>query len=158
MDDRRFDDLAKVLSGRGNRRTALKGLLGIGGASIGATVLAGSTRAARRGYTGPLNPRTPTPPSACVPACPAGTCGMPDGCGNTCACAGFQSCIEGVCAAPCDPAQCNICIADGAFTGCFFQTTFTCSTNADCAAQFGASLCEPTMSGQSYCYVATRPV
>ena len=56
MDDRRFDSLVKALAEGKNRRSVLKGLLGLGGAAlVGSTVLEADSEAARR--------PTPTPAS-----------------------------------------------------------------------------------------------
>lgn len=65
MDQHRFDDITRTI-GRGvSRRALLKSLLGIGGvAATGA--MAHDTKAARRGYAGPL-PKTPTPKPNTVP-------------------------------------------------------------------------------------------
>ncbi len=58
MDDRRFDALVKSLAAGRNRRSVLKGLLGLGGVAAGGALLENDTQAARR--------PTPTPkPKPC---------------------------------------------------------------------------------------------
>jgi hypothetical protein len=108
MDDRRFDALVKTLAREANRRSALKGLLGLAaGALAGATALRGGD-AARRGYSGPkLFPTPtpqPTPPLGCAEgSSPCGSECCPNDssmcCGSTCcfgACYGNNQC----CASP----------------------------------------------------------
>lgn len=81
MDDRRFDALTKRLATRVNRRGAIKGLLGLGGAAAVVSVLgeSDSTEAQRR----------PTPTVVPPPQCPGNR--VP--CGSGCCCApGFTTC------------------------------------------------------------------
>jgi hypothetical protein len=119
-------------------------------------ILDESASAARRGYAGPPKPgQTPGP---CQPSCGNGLCGGPDGCGGTCGCTAPFGCIGGVCAPPCEPIQCTVCITDGLLDGCFWETTLTCSDTADCQSQLGGSLCEVGGDGQSYCFVPKAPV
>src|SRR5215211_1549935 len=74
MDDKRFDSITRALASGANRRTVLKGLLGLGGiAAVGSVARdQNPTGAARR----PTNP-SPTPVK-----CP----GQQTPCGNTCCC------------------------------------------------------------------------
>ncbi len=95
MDDRRFDSLVRSLGAGCSRKTLLKGILGIGVTISSSSLLtAGDAAAARRGFSGP---QLPTPPPPCVPVCDEGTCGGPDGCGNTCECAAGYFCQNGGC-------------------------------------------------------------
>lgn len=52
MDDQRFDGLARAIGQTTTRRQAFRGLVGLIAGSVG--LLAHDTRAARRGYDGPL--------------------------------------------------------------------------------------------------------
>src|SRR5262245_1585574 len=75
MGDRQFDSLVRSLAEIRNRRSVLKGILGVG-ASIGAaSAMVREVDAARRGFSGPTFP-TPTPAP-----CTDGTaeCVVPEG-------------------------------------------------------------------------------
>ena len=67
MDDRRFDALTRRLGTLSSRRSALKGLVGLGGILTTGAVIHGQTDAARRGFSGPSFFPTPTPTPACAP-------------------------------------------------------------------------------------------
>lgn len=138
MDDRRFDMLARSLASGMNRRTMLKGVLGLGtGAVVGSAAMAGDAEAARRGYSGP---RFPTlPPGPCTPRCDGTTCGS-DGCGGTC------SCPEQSCACLADqgiPNASAICVSEWS-TG-----DFRCATDADCTDYSPDAWCD-TPSGRCW--------
>ena len=91
MDNRRFDELTRVLASGHNRRAVVRGMLGlIGGALAGATVTGGA-EAARRGFAGPTFPPTPTPAP-----CAGGLCGDP--CDT---CTADQACFENECFSRC---------------------------------------------------------
>ncbi len=95
MDDRRFDELARGLAGRPNRRSLLKGMLGLGAVSAaGAALRDGDAEAARR-------PATTTP----VPKCP----GQQSWNGSACVCPGNQT----ICGAECCTSGESVC-CDGA--------------------------------------------
>jgi hypothetical protein len=80
MDPDRFDSFAKYVTMTGSRRSMLRGLLGLGGASIAGVLTINSTAAARRGFAGPLLPN----------ACPGPSCG------ERC-CQVGETCIGGIC-------------------------------------------------------------
>lgn len=157
MDDRRFDELVKSLAGRQNRRTVLRGLLGLGGVAIGGSMFSDRAEAARRERPTPKPNRPRRVGSACTPFCSPGMCGVPDGCGGRCGCDGSKVCIEGACALPCVTGGCEFCIKDGRNQGCFMMTRVTCTEDIDCQAQFGAGLCRTADSGQKYCFEPTSP-
>jgi hypothetical protein len=93
MDDRRFDALVRSLASGQNRRTVLKGLLGLGGLAAGAGLQA--TEAARRPAPTPTIPKCPGRQtwngSACV--CPSGS----DKCGPECCDTGVSVCCDNAC-------------------------------------------------------------
>src|SRR5687768_300836 len=95
MDERRFDQIARLFAAGSNRRHLLRGLLGLGGAAVVGTVVAGDADAASRS----VNP-SPTPVR-----CPGnqivvgGLCTCPagfDNCGPDCCAPGAQ-CCDGAC-------------------------------------------------------------
>lgn len=112
MDDRQFDRLTRAIGSGGSRRTLLKGLLGGAGVIGLVEIMTGSGDAARRGFTGPKLPDTPTvipltprPPTPTAPAqggcpCPSGYLCVNDGCVRQCGsladCAGFSTveCVD----------------------------------------------------------------
>lgn len=118
MDDARFDSLTRGLGAAVNRRAALKGLLGLGAASVGIGRLADGADAARRGYSGP---KLPTP--------------APDPCG----CGPNTTCIGGVCFASCIGCACGSCTlvpGRGLFcTEADYATSGSC--NGICEAEYG---------------------
>ena len=65
MDDRRFDDLARLVSS-GNRRGFLKLLAGAGGFALTSALVTRDADAARRGFSGPSSP-TLVADAACFP-------------------------------------------------------------------------------------------
>jgi hypothetical protein len=90
MDDRRFDALVKSLASGTNRRTLLKGILGLGGAAIvGGVLLDGNSEAARRGTPSPTPVKCPgnQVPSGGQCVCPATA---PNKCGPDC-CTGLRT-------------------------------------------------------------------
>ena len=160
MDGSQFDQLTRALGTGGNRRSFLRGLLGLGGLAAGATLSASGAAAARRATP------TPTPVScpgnqhwngsACV--CPAENtiCGSdccPDGqaqcCDNACCygtCYGEELCCptgSNVChGAACCSAS-DVCMDDGSCC-----TPLTCPTGTpdrlwDCG--FGSDGCGGTV-------------
>jgi hypothetical protein len=120
MEERRFDAITRLLGQGGSRRTLLKGLVGLGGATAAGAALR-DTEAARRGYAGPRFPTVqPTP---CVPQCDGTTCGS-DGCGGTCTCPDIScTCLadQGI------PNASPICVSQWS-TG-----DFRCSPEVDCS-------------------------
>lgn len=94
MESNRFDALTRTLGNATNRRTALKGLLGFGAATVGAARLSSGTGAARRGFAGPWRPAA----EPCT-----------DGCSESCSCGPNKTCIGGLCFAPCTGCQCSGC-------------------------------------------------
>ncbi len=134
MEDRTFDTFAKALAQGRNRRTMLKGLLGIGGAVAAGSMLDKEADAARRGFSGPKQP---------TPVSPAPTCDP-----NTCY--GCNSCINGVCVG--DPTDCyvheceaSVCDPDG---GCSYpfdcrQGTSCCGAHQICNTSTGQCECNP---------------
>lgn len=92
MDTDRFDALTRTMGHGTSRRAALKGLLGLGAASVGAVRLTAGADAARRGFSGPKLPApTPTP--------------GPD----PCECDPNQECIGGLCFLFCTGCPCDSC-------------------------------------------------
>lgn len=156
MDQRTFDSLARALACGVSRRRVLSGLLG---STIAAAFIVptGHVDAARRGFPGPRWPESPIDPGPCEPFCGVGLCGIPNGCGGTCACSSAESCIGGACAPPCVP-SCDACIQDGQAHGCFQFTRVQCADDTDCQAQFGAGLCRPADSGTHYCWVPSHGI
>lgn len=134
MEDRRFDALVRSLASGQNRRSVLKGLLGLGGLAAGAGLQA--TEAARR--------PTPTP---AVPKCPGrqvwngSACACPSGsaqCGAECCDTGVSVCCDHACCAGecygeelCCPAGRVVC--DGA----------CCGADEQCCGRNGALTCVP---------------
>ena len=95
MDDRRFDSLTRALASGQNRRSVLKGLLGLGGVTLAGSVTAPAAGAARR--------PTPTPKPV---SCPGqqhwngSACVCPDGntkCGPDCCPHGQAECCDNAC-------------------------------------------------------------
>ena len=121
MDDRRFDALVKALATGTNRRSLVKGLLGLGGATVvGSSLRESAVDAARR--------PTPTPKPITCP-------GRQTWNGTACVCPG---------SAPdkCGPDCCNA-AADG-------PTHSECCDNACCFGLcYGEELCCPT--GRTFC-------
>jgi hypothetical protein len=113
VDDPAFDRLAKVVATRQNRRSLVKGLLGLGGAAaIGGT---DSDDPASAQISGPLPDITPI--AICPPfrRCGADCCGLSETCCNgVCCTRGEQCCDPPGLAAP-------ICLPEDA-----------CCTDADC--------------------------
>ncbi len=102
MDDRRFDAIARKLASSSSRRTALKGLLGIGGVAVAGLVRNGQTEAARRGFSGPTFSFSPTPPPICFAdgdACPTD----PSQCCSSVCCKHIDDPGPGVCCTPPPP-------------------------------------------------------
>lgn len=135
MDTNRFDGLVKSLASRRNRRDVLKGLFGAGAAVSAVSLGLDGADAARRGFSGPKLP--------CTPTCGENSCGASDGCGGICAtCPGGKIClVNGTCATPCsedaDCAPCLICeaTADGGGSFCGqFRSTIDCDTTPECPA------------------------
>jgi hypothetical protein len=121
MDDRRFDALARMVARGTSRRSALKGLLGLGGAAItGGVVLDRGADAARR--------PTPTPKPVTCP--------------------GNQTAVDGVCTCPAGLSQCNpgvgpACCNDEVLPGSPGYSE--CCDNACCEGTcLGEELCCPT--------------
>lgn len=181
MDDRSFDSLVKSLAAGRNRRSVLKGLLGLGGATVIGTVASSGASAARR--------PTPTPKpvtcpgsqiwngSACV--CSSGTqcgaaCCPPDVpcCDGACCfgiCYGEELCCPGdqiVCNGVCLPfgVECtdDSCCGEGGI--CDQGVCITCrgdgsgcNANQDCCSGIcQAGVCWATVggtcpAGASYC-------
>ena len=79
MDDRQFDRLTRAIGSGASRRALLKGLIGAGGVIGLVEIMTGSGDAARRGFTGPTLPDTPTPPIPTPTAPAAGGCPCPPG-------------------------------------------------------------------------------
>ena len=113
MDDRSFDALVKAVAVGASRRAMLRGLLGIGGASLGSVLLRDDVGAARRptptpkplqcpGIQRPVGGvcSCPAPLSKCGPDCcnddaPAGTAEYSECCDNACCfghCYGEETC------------------------------------------------------------------
>jgi hypothetical protein len=65
MEDVRFDALTRAFSKRIDRRAAIRGFFGIGGAALAQTLIGHDADAARRGYSGPKTPK-PTQPGLCA--------------------------------------------------------------------------------------------
>lgn len=86
MDNARFDTLVKRLASGADRRSLLKGLLGLGGGVAIASHELGDASAARR--TSPPEKPTPTPL-----ACPSGS----TKCGPECCTDGTSMCCDGAC-------------------------------------------------------------
>lgn len=132
MDDRHFDSLVKSLATGRNRRSVLKGLLGLGGAAMVGSAASTDAGAARR--------PTPTPKPITCPGSQiwdGSACICPSGrqCGPAC-CTG-----EAVC---CDNACCNgqcygeeLCCPFGNFVcegECIPAIEGACCTGADCGS------------------------
>ena len=131
MDNRRFDELTRVLALGHTRRTVVRGMLGLGVGALGSAVWTGGADAARRGFSGP---RLPTPPP-----CSGGLCGDPcESCGTG------EACFEGQCFARCAPGTlacpCGDCVVLGD-TGLELCATVIggfCENSAACQQQHGA--------------------
>ncbi len=110
MDDRRFDSLARSLANGASRRSVLKGILGLGSATLaGGILLDGETDAARRPTPIPPPPKCPgnqipsggtcicppTAPYECGPACCTGTSADPPSPTHTECC--DNACCHGTC-------------------------------------------------------------
>lgn len=97
MESERFDALTRRMGNATDRRAALKGLLGLGAATIGVARLSSGANAARRGYSGPRWPE----PEPC-----AGDCGESE----SCDCSPNHTCIGGLCFLSCtDACGCETC-------------------------------------------------
>jgi hypothetical protein len=72
VDDRKFDTLARRLGSAQNRRSLLKGVIGMAGIATAGAFVHGQTNAARRGFSGPTffptEVPTAVPTSDCIPA------------------------------------------------------------------------------------------
>ncbi len=130
MDHQRFDELTRALASGRNRRSVLRGMLGLGGALAGAAAVT-SADAARRGFSGP---KLPTPPP-----CDGGLCGDPcDSCGMN------EACFESQCFARCAPATlacpCGNCVVmEGAgLEICASVIGGFCENSAACQQQHGS--------------------
>jgi hypothetical protein len=103
MDDQRFDSIARELASSSSRRRALKGFLGIGAVTVAGLAGYGHTDAARRGFSGPSLPLTPTP--VCVAdgnTCPADPADPSQCCSGYC-CKLIHDPGPGVCCTPPPP-------------------------------------------------------
>lgn len=152
MDDRRIDLFVKGLAAGHNRRSLLKGLLGLGGLTATGAVLFGDADAARRGYSGPptVAPQpTPLPTQAPIDAPESTQTQLP-----TASCDGVSCndlCCNGACTASgdCCPVGNTVCGAE-----CCPNDRATCCDGACCfGVCYGEELCCPVaaMCGQTCC-------
>jgi hypothetical protein len=171
VDHRTFDTLAKGLAQGRNRRSLLKGLLGLGGAVAAGTAIAPETDAARRGYAGPVPKSSPTVvpgPGTCDPQtcygckqCQGGVCidNPKDNCyDHTDECLGAVCNPDGGCSYPFD---CRV--RDGCCTGeqVCNQTSGHCEClpNTCCGVECpGCQTCEKgvCVRDDANCYVHTE--
>lgn len=119
MDDRAFDAFAKLLASGANRRSVLKGLLGLGGALPAVALIGDESEAARR--------PTPTPrPARCpgnqIPS--NGSCVCPDGAPEQCG----PACCTGVHGDPPSAAHSECCDNACCFGTCYGEE-LCCPTN-----------------------------
>ena len=126
MDDRRFDALAKSLARGTNRRTLLKGLLGLGGAvAAGGSLLENDAQAARRPIP---TPRPPTCPGQQVP------------CGSGCCCPlGQERCGPDCCTednVPAPETGHSECCDNACCFGTCYGEEFCCPTNNRSGGEF----------------------
>lgn len=144
MNQGQFDRLTRNLAFVANRRTVLRGAIGLIGGAVTGTALIGETKAARRGFSGPTLPAlVPTPPPD---PCAGIVCDTPpDACHNT---AGF--CDAGVCRYTqilCDPP--DPCYSGGICnvnTGTCDYTVLPPGTSCgDCMVCVGFGVCEPVV-------------
>lgn len=150
MDDRRFDAFVRALATGQNRRSMLKGLLGLGGvAAIGASQMAPDAEAARRPAPTATPPRCPGMQiwknSACVcpdeytncgpDCCPIGEA---ECCDNACCygdCYGEELCCptgQIVCNGTCCPSESQCCTVGGT-SFCSPDDVTCCAGDGDCA-------------------------
>ena len=154
MDDRRFDAFVRGLATGRNRRSLLKGLLGLGGLTATGAVLLGDADAARRGAS---SPDVPAPDPAQTPPVPPVETPVPAT--ETPACAGVicnDGCCTGACTATgaCCPAGSTVCGPD-----CCPNDRSTCCDGACCFGTcYGEELCCPdaAMCGETCCAPAER--
>ncbi len=141
MDDRRFDQLSRALASGRSRRHVLKGLLGIGAATLTGEFALDSADAARRSSP------TPTPTS-----CPGtqiwtgSACACPTGqsvCGPAC-CDTPEACCDGAC---CDAG--TVCIGEETCCPAEAMCGGVCCLNGTC---LGGSCCDAAfVCGETCC-------
>jgi hypothetical protein len=130
MDDKKFDGLTKLFGSGSSRRTILKGLLGIGGATVTGTAAAGEVDARQVGGTRPTIPPPPpqtttttTTTAAPCPAgqglcpnstlcCPTGTCGREGTTAVCCASPDLRTTSGECCASPLQRCDTDCCPGD----------------------------------------------
>lgn len=132
MESERFDALTRRLGRASGRRAAIKGLLGLGVASMVGLGAAGESDAARRGFSGPKLP-TPEP----TPACPLGACS------ETCPCGEGQVCVDGGCFLSCavSPCPCGLCFGISAFSDIYICVDVNASVRNDACTCAQGSVC-----------------
>jgi hypothetical protein len=110
LDDKRFDQLARMVGKGASRRSIIKGLLGLGGSAIAGTVV---TNDADARFVG-TRPTIPPPPP---PACPSGQAK----CNGICC--PYGRCFDGVCCPDAGSTRCG--------AGCC-PAGRQCTTDGDC--------------------------
>jgi hypothetical protein len=162
MDDRHFDSLVMALARHRNRRSLIKGLLGIGGAATIRLAGVRQTDAARRGTAPASAPHCPGVQTwngtDCVCADGSAKCG-PDCCADGVAVCCDNACCYGTCygeelCCPSPQEWCAVsgeCCADGlrccAEIGCVDPSAGGCCEDADClVAGHDCDICDA--SGQ----------
>jgi hypothetical protein len=134
MDERRFDGIAKTMARKTDRRSMLRGLLGIGTAITAGVVGLEAASAARPAM------RVAVLSPTCVRSCGPDSCGMPDGCGGICTiCSGGLTCLpNGLCGAlcagngDCDADSACLQEASGLEVCAGDATSDTCSSSIEC--------------------------
>src|SRR5688500_19787473 len=99
MDDRRFDQLTRMVGRGASRRSILKGLLGLGGAAVAGATASDAVDARQTGSRPTIPPPPPPPPT---PTTPPPTTPTPEprtatACGRDCRETPPHSCEGGGC-------------------------------------------------------------
>jgi len=159
MGYRRFDMFARGLATGQNRRSLLKGILGLTGLATVATVAFDDVDAARRGSPTPtpvpaLDPPEPTPTR--TPTCPGVLCN--DGCCDGLCTSAGACCPTGatVCGAECCPNGQSVCCDGACCTGICYGEELCCPESSWCGGQCcsASERCCAPVSGQPICVPA----
>lgn len=130
MEDRRFDELTRVLSeGQSGRRRLVKGVLGGGLAAVLGRLGMGSADAQEVGVAAGQRCRTNRQCNRNERCCANGRClnilNDPRACGRCgVRCAAGETCVNGACIRPCRTGRPGVCDADDCGTLCGCNTLF----------------------------------